>query len=216
MKTRLVFLGPPGAGKGTCASRVSAIIGIPQISTGDMLRAAVKAGTPLGMKAKSYMDAGDLVPDELVNSMLKERLAQPDCEKGFILDGYPRTLAQAQELDKITTIEMAVNIDVAEDILITRMASRLTCRNCGEIYNTLTLPPKQEGVCDKCGGELYQRDDQKPEVVRERIAIYNQKTAPLIDYYKNKGILVNVRTTSLQEPPEVKVKQVLKAIGYEE
>jgi len=214
MKTKLVFLGPPGAGKGTCASRVGAVVGIPQISTGDMLRAAVKAGTPLGAKAKGYMDAGELVPDQLVNGMLKERLAQPDCRKGFILDGYPRTLQQAQELDKITAIEMAVNIDVAEDILITRMASRVTCRKCGEIFNTLTLKPKKAGVCDKCGGELYQRDDQKPEVVRERLKVYNAKTAPLIDYYKKKGILVDVKTTSLQEPPEVKVEQVLKVIGF--
>ena len=216
MKSRLVFLGPPGAGKGTCASRVSAKVGIPSISTGDLLRAAVKEGTELGMKAKGYMDAGNLVPDGLVIDMLKERIAQPDCEKGFILDGFPRTLEQARALEGITPIDLVINMVVPEEIVVARLGTRITCRQCGEIYNTRTLPPKQEGICDKCGGELYQRDDQKPEVIKKRLEVYRKETEPLIQYYREKGILLDILTESIDEPPEIKVNQTLEAMGVKE
>ncbi len=212
MKSKLIFLGPPGAGKGTCASRVGAKVGTPQISTGDLLREAVKQGTELGSQAKGYMDAGELVPDELVIGMLKERIAKEDCANGFILDGFPRTLEQARALDGITNIDLVINLIVPEDIVVARLGTRVTCKQCGEIYNIRTLPPKQEGICDKCGGELYQRDDQKPEVITERLEVYKQKTEPLIDYYQQKGIIFDVETTSIDEPPEVKVNEVLKAI----
>jgi len=216
LKSRLVFLGPPGAGKGTCASRVSAKVGIPSISTGDLLRAAVKEGTELGMKAKGYMDAGNLVPDGLVIDMLKERIAQPDCEKGFILDGFPRTLEQARALEGITPIDLVINMVVPEEIVVARLGTRITCRQCGEIYNTRTLPPKQEGICDKCGGELYQRDDQKPEVIKKRLEVYRKETEPLIQYYREKGILLDILTESIDEPPEIKVNQTLEAMGVKE
>ena len=212
MKSKLIFLGPPGAGKGTCASRVGAKMGIPAISTGDLLRAAVKAGTALGKKAKGYMDAGELVPDQLVIDMLKERLAAPDAKNGFILDGYPRTLEQAKALEAITKIDLVINLDVPESIVIMRMSTRVTCKKCGEIYNPRTMPSKTRGVCDKCGGELYQRDDQKPEVVKERMQVYAAKTEPLIGYYRKKGLLKDVMTKSIEEPPEVKVEQVLKLV----
>ncbi len=216
MNSRLIFLGAPGAGKGTCATRVSAKAGIPPISTGDLLRESVKNGTELGIKAKTYMDAGELVPDELVIGMLRERLEAEDCGKGFILDGFPRTIEQAKALDGITPIDMVINLVVPEEIVIARLGTRITCRDCGEIFNIRTMPPKQEGICDKCGGELYQRADQKPEVIKERLEVYKEKTEPLISYYREKGIIHDIMTESAEEPPEVKVKQVLEAIGFEE
>ena len=189
MKQKVVLLGPPGAGKGTVASRVSAKTGLPQIATGDLLREAVAKGTGLGLKAKHYMDAGELVPDELVIGLLKEKIGSG----GFLLDGFPRTIAQAEALEKISDVELVVNLVVPEEVIVRRMASRVTCRKCGEIYNTASLPPKQEGVCDKCGGELYSREDQKPEVVRERLRVYAEKTEPLVGHYRGKGVLVDIK-----------------------
>ena len=216
MKSRLVFLGPPGAGKGTCASRVAEKAGIPQISTGDLLREAVREGTELGKKAKAFMDKGELVPDELVLGLLKERLKKPDCKNGFILDGFPRTLEQARALEGIATIDLVVNLVVPEDIIVARLSTRLICSKCGAIYNTRTLPPKREGVCDRCGGKLYQRDDEKPEVVRKRLEVYRQKTEPLTSYYRERGLLIDIETKSIDEPPEVKVGKVLEAMGFTE
>ncbi len=196
----LILLGAPGAGKGTQAKMISEKYGIPQIATGDMLREAVAKGTELGKKAKEYMDRGELVPDEIVIGIVKERLQQPDCEKGFILDGFPRTLAQAEALDEMLKelgkeIDAVINISVPEEEVVKRIAYRRTCRNCGAVYHLIYNPPKNDERCDKCGGELYQRDDDKEETVRERFKVYRERTEPLIDYYRKKGLLYDVDGT---------------------
>jgi len=197
---RLVFLGAPGAGKGTQAKRLVEKYGIPQISTGDLLRAAVAAGTALGKEAKSYMDRGELVPDSVVLGMVKERLSQDDCKKGFILDGFPRNVAQAEALDKmlaemIMPLDIALNLDVPFDDLMKRLTGRRTCKSCGQMYNVYYSPSKVEGKCDKCGGELFQRDDDKEETIKKRLDVYRAQTEPLIDYYSKKGILKSVSGT---------------------
>ncbi len=211
----IIMLGPPGAGKGTQAKMLVEKLGIPQISTGDMLRAAVKEGTELGKKAKEYMDAGKLVPDEVVIGIVKERLAQPDCEKGFILDGFPRTIPQAEALDKVLEelgkkIDYVINVAVPNEELITRLTGRRTCRQCGAMYHVVFNPPKVEGKCDKCGGELYQRDDDKEETIRQRLEVYEAQTAPLIEYYEKKGVLYNIDGTGSIE--EI-FQNILKVLG---
>jgi len=193
----LIFLGAPGAGKGTQAKFIAEKYGIPQISTGDMLREAVAKGTELGKKAKEFMVQGKLVPDEIVIGIVKERIRQKDCEKGFILDGFPRTVAQAEALDRLMAemgkkIDAVININVSEEEVVKRVVNRRVCRKCGAIYHLIYDPPKKEGICDKCGGELYQRDDDREEVVRERFAVYRKSTEPLIDYYRKKGVLFDV------------------------
>ncbi len=193
----IIFLGPPGAGKGTQAKILVEKYGIPQISTGDMLREHVAKGTELGLKAKEYMEKGQLVPDEIILSMVKERLSQPDAQKGFILDGFPRTVAQAEALDKMLDemgkkIEFVLALIVPDEELVTRLTGRRTCKNCGMMYHIKFKPPKVEGKCDACGGELYQRPDDNEETVRNRLKVYHQQTAPLIEYYKNKGVLFEV------------------------
>jgi len=192
----LILLGGPGAGKGTQAKKLIDKYGIPQISTGDILRAAVKAGTEMGRKAKEYMDAGKLVPDAVVIGIIKDRLAQPDCQKGFILDGFPRTVPQAEALDQVLMglggkIDHVISIAVDEEALIARLTGRRTCKNaaCGQMFHVKFTPSKKEGVCDKCGGELYQRDDDNETTVRSRLAAYNQDTKPLIDYYTKEGLV---------------------------
>jgi adenylate kinase len=192
----IILLGGPGAGKGTQAKKLIDKYQIPQISTGDILRAAVKEGTEMGKKAKEFMDAGQLVPDEVVIGIIKDRLKEPDCQKGFILDGFPRTVPQAEALEKVLSdmskkIDHVVSIDVDEEELVTRLTGRRTCKDavCGQMYHVKFTPPKKEGVCDKCGGELYQRDDDNETTVRSRLATYNQATKPLIDHYKAKGLI---------------------------
>jgi len=192
----IILLGGPGAGKGTQAKKLIDKYQIPQISTGDILRAAVKEGTEMGKKAKEYMDAGKLVPDEVVIGIIKDRLKESDCQKGFILDGFPRTVPQAEALQKVLAdmgkkIDHVISIDVDEEELVTRLTGRRTCKNaaCGQMYHVKFTPPKKEGVCDKCGSELYQRDDDNETTVRSRLATYNQATKPLIDHYKAKGLV---------------------------
>lgn len=197
---RLVLLGAPGAGKGTQAKKLIEKYGIPQISTGDLLRAAVSAGTQLGKEAKSYMDKGELVPDRVVLGMVEERLKQDDCKKGYILDGFPRNVAQAEALDKMLSglgmaLDAALSVDVPFDDLMKRLTGRRTCKSCGQMYNVYFNPPKKEGICDKCGGELFQRDDDKEETIKKRLEVYNSQTAPLIEYYGKKGILKSVKGT---------------------
>lgn len=197
---RLVLLGAPGAGKGTQAKILVEKYAIPQISTGDLLRAAVAAGTSLGKEAKSYMDKGELVPDSVVLGMVEERLKQDDCKKGYILDGFPRNTAQAETLDKMLAslnmaLTSALSVDVPFDDLMKRLTGRRTCKACGQMYNIYFNAPKKEGVCDKCGGELFQRDDDKEETIKKRLEVYNAQTAPLMDYYGNKGILKSVAGT---------------------
>ncbi len=190
----IVFLGPPGAGKGTQAKMIAEKYGIPQISTGDMFREHLSKGTELGKKAKEYMDKGALVPDEIVLGMVEERLKQPDCEKGFILDGFPRTVPQAEALDKLLEklgkkIDYAILIDVPDEELVKRLTGRRTCKKCGMMYHVIFKPPKEEGKCDVCGGELYQRADDNEETVRNRLKVYHEQTEPIIAYYEKKGVL---------------------------
>ena len=196
----LILLGPPGAGKGTQAKILIRKFGIPQISTGDILRGAVKEQTPMGIKAKGYMDAGALVPDDVVVGIVEERLAKPDCHDGFILDGFPRTVAQADALKKTLAglnkkIEHVISIVVDKEELIGRITGRRTCRLCGKGYNLEFDPPKQNGKCDECGGELYQRDDDSEMTMRNRLDVYELQTAPLIDYYAHESLLRTVSGT---------------------
>ena len=183
----MIFLGPPGAGKGTQAQRICASMNIPQISTGDILRRAIKDQTPTGMKAKAYIDAGGLVPDEVVIDIVKERLAQPDCANGYILDGFPRTVPQAEALAGFATIDAVIDLDVSDEALVARLSGRRVCLNCGATYHTSLL--KGETKCAHCGNELIQRDDDKAETVLSRLETYHQKTQPLVDYYQQKGLL---------------------------
>lgn len=195
MKTLL--MGPPGAGKGTQAVVLAEKLGIPHISTGDMFRKAVKEQTPLGIEAKRYMDSGQLVPDEVTIGIVRERLAEEDCVNGFLLDGFPRTVFQAEALEDILTklgtkLDVALNIDVDSEALIGRITGRRMCRNCGKPYHVTFSPSKVADKCDACGGELYQRDDDKEETVRKRLEVYSAQTLPLLDFYKSKGIVINV------------------------
>ncbi|MBE0603661.1 MAG: adenylate kinase [Deltaproteobacteria bacterium] len=188
----IILLGPPGAGKGTQAKKLAEEFSIPQISTGDMLRAAVRNGTELGLKAKSFMDAGGLVPDEVVIGIVKERLAQPDCSKGFILDGFPRTIPQASALDRVAgelgkEIRFVLSLDVDADELMERLCGRRTCTGCGAMYHVKFNVPKAQGKCDKCGAALVQREDDKEDTIRKRLDNYNKSTAPLLDYYRGTG-----------------------------
>ena len=194
----IILMGLPGAGKGTQAEKIVATYGIPHISTGDMFRAAMQQQTELGLKAKSFMDKGELVPDEVTNGIVKERLQQADTEKGFLLDGFPRTQAQAEALDKIMqdlnrSIDAVINIEVNPEILMQRLTGRIICRNCGSTYHKTNNPPKVEGTCDRCGShDFYQREDDKPETVENRIQINIEQSKPILNYYKAKGILRNV------------------------
>ena len=187
-----VFLGPPGAGKGSLAVKVAEDYKIPHISTGDIFRANIKNQTPLGIKVKAIIDSGSLVSDELTFELVKDRLAQDDCKNGYILDGFPRTIPQAEMLDGLVADLKVVNFQISDDIVIGRLSTRRVCKACGANYNIKTLPPKVEGVCDKCGGELYQRDDDKQESILHRMDVYREQTEPLINYYKNKGKITDL------------------------
>ncbi|MGC9325367.1 MAG: adenylate kinase [Desulfomonilia bacterium] len=213
---KIILIGPPGAGKGTQAKRMIDRLGVPQISTGDMFRAAVKEGSPMGLKAKEYMDKGALVPDEVVIGVVEERFKKPDCAKGFVLDGFPRTLDQAKALDGIlekmeTKLDHVVVIDVPDDYLVNRLTGRRTCRNCNYMHHIEYDPPKQDGVCDKCGGELYQRDDDKEETIRQRLNTYHAQTSPLIEYYSGKGIVRMIDGTGSMEQVQKAIKDAIGA-----
>ena len=193
----LVLMGLPGAGKGTQADKIVGKYNIPHISTGDMFRAAIKEGTELGLQAKSFMDKGELVPDEVTIGIVRERLSKADCEKGFLLDGFPRTVAQAEALDTMLAdlgkkIDYVINIDVDQSILMERLTGRRICKNCGATYHLVFNPPAKEGVCDRCGGELYQRADDNAETVQNRLDVNVQQTKPLLNFYEDKGYLRNI------------------------
>jgi adenylate kinase len=194
---QVVLFGPPGAGKGTQAKFISEEFNVPHISTGDILRENVREGTALGKKAKAFMDKGELVPDVLLIDIIKERLQKPDTRKGFLLDGFPRTLPQAEALDRILddinkNLDGVVNVDVTANELIRRLSGRRTCRTCQATYHVTSNPPKVAGICDQCGGELYQRADDTEAAIKNRIEVYKKQTQPLIDYYKKKGILIDI------------------------
>ncbi len=193
----VVLLGGPGAGKGTQAERLSQNLGIPQVSTGDLFREHLKKGTKLGVLARGYMDRGELVPDQVTVDMVRDRLSRPDAARGAILDGFPRTIAQAEALNGLlaeldSQLSVVPYIQVPEDVLLERLAGRWTCKKCGAMYHQLFNPPQEAGVCDRCGGELYQRPDDTPETQKHRIEVYFEQTAPLIQYYREKGLLVEV------------------------
>lgn len=188
---RVILLGPPGCGKGTQAEIICKNFEIPHISTGDILRGNVKRGTEIGSRAKSFMDSGSLVPDEIIIGMIKDRFSEDDCKNGFLLDGFPRTIAQAEALDKLLKkmkihLDYIINIDVPDENIINRISKRLSCSNCGDVYNLMFKKPKKEMVCDSCGFKLHQRDDDKEEVIRNRLEVYRKQTAPLIQYYNKK------------------------------
>jgi len=202
---KIVMLGAPGAGKGTQAIKIADKFGIPHISTGDIFRANIKGGTELGMKAKSYMDKGQLVPDEVTIGMLLDRIAEDDCKDGYVLDGFPRTIPQAESLtkalaDKGDKIDFALDINVPDEAILTRMSGRRACPKCGATYHIVYAAPQKENICDKCGSELIIRSDDKPETVQDRLNVYHKQTEPLISYYKNEGVFCEVDgTKELQE-----------------
>ena len=210
---KLILLGAPGAGKGTQAEILCKKLAIPTISTGNILRAAIKDGTPTGLKAKSYIDAGTLVPDEVIIGIVDERLAQPDCAGGYLLDGVPRTIAQAEALEKAgITFDAVVSIEISEEEILHRMGGRRVCEACGSSYNVEAVPPRREGICDNCGGKLIQRKDDTPETVRERLKVYHTETEPLVDFYAQRGLLRPVRSASTKEGT---TQAILAALGLE-
>jgi adenylate kinase len=207
---KAIIFGAPGAGKGTYSSRLKEKLGVETIATGDIFRDLMKAESDLGRKVRGYVEKGHLVSDEIVLEVLKERLSKIPKEKGFILDGYPRTLEQAKTLDNITPIDVILLLDVPDQIIIERLSSRRICRNCGTVYNIRFLKPKKEGVCDKCGGPLYQRSDDNPEVIRNRLKVYQEQTKPLIEYFRKKNLpFVTATTTSIDQPPEPIVEKLI-------
>lgn len=197
---KIIMLGAPGAGKGTQAKKIAAKYSIPHISTGDIFRANIKNDTELGKKAKSYMDAGNLVPDSLTLELVMDRIHQADCQNGYVFDGFPRTIPQAEALEEALaadgqSVDFAIDIEVPDENIVTRMSGRRACLSCGATYHTVFAPPKAEGVCDRCGGELTIRDDDRPETVNKRLGVYHQQTQPLIDFYQDKGCLAQVDGT---------------------
>ena len=212
---RLILLGPPGAGKGTLAGNLVNIIKAPHVSTGDIFRYNLAERTPLGLRAKEYMDKGELVPDDVVLEIVEDKLMEDDCEFGYLLDGFPRTIKQAEDLDDFLdnnncSIDMVIELKADEELLLQRMTGRRICRNCGKIYHVENMKPKVEGVCDVCGGEIYQRDDDKAETVIKRFSVHREQTTPLIDYYKEKGILL---TVDASKNPQHTLDQVLAGLG---
>ena len=208
---KMILLGAPGAGKGTQAERLCKVLNIPTISTGNILRAAVKNGTPTGKQAEAYMKAGKLVPDEVIIGVISERLAEADCQKGFILDGVPRTIPQAEALEKAgITFDAVVSLEISDDEIVDRMGGRRVCASCGAPYHVKNLPPKVEGVCDACGGKLEARADDKPEVVRDRLKVYHKETAPLKDFYAERNLL---KTVDNQPTVAETTAAILKALG---
>ena len=207
---KIIMLGAPGAGNGTQAKMIADKYGVPHVSTGDIFRANIKNGTELGMEAKKYMDQGLLVPDELTVKILLDRVSQPDCKNGYVLDGFPRTIPQAEVLDKALaelgeSIDYAIDVDVPDENIVKRMSGRRACVSCGATYHVVHVPPKKEGICDRCGSELILRDDDKPETVKNRLDVYHKQTQPLIDFYTKKGVLKTVDGT-------VDMQDVFKAI----
>ena len=210
---KLILLGAPGAGKGTQAEILCKRLGIPSISTGNILRAAIKDGTPTGVQAKSYIDAGQLVPDEVIIGILNERLAQSDCAKGYILDGVPRTIAQAEAMEQSgIEIDAAVALEISEDEILRRMRGRRVCEACGSSFNMEAIPPRVEGICDNCGGKLIQRQDDTPETVHKRLEVYHRETRPLVGYYAERGLL---RTVDVSDSKEGTFHRIMTLLGME-
>ncbi len=207
---RLILLGAPGAGKGTQAEIISKELKIPTISTGNILRAAMREGTPVGVLAKSYVDAGKLVPDEVIIRIVQERLSLPDCENGYILDGFPRTIPQAEAMEQLgIDIDCALSIEIEDETIVSRMSGRRTCKNCSQTFHIVSNPPKQEGICDFCGGELTIRKDDAPETVKARLQIYHNETEPLKAFYESRGKLVSIDNQPTIEATTAEIRKVL-------
>lgn len=211
MSSIIVLLGPPGSGKGTQAKRLSNELGLVHISTGDILREAVKSGTALGKQAKEYMERGELVPDDLVIAIVDEKIREMK-DSDVILDGFPRTITQAEKLEAISPVDVVINLNVDDNHVIERLTKRRTCRNCGAIFHLIFNPPKKEGVCDYCGGELYQREDDREETVRERLRVYRENTLPLIDYYRKKGKLVEIDGSGKIDDVYAEIRKALESV----
>ena len=210
---KLILLGAPGAGKGTQAEILCKRLGIPSISTGNILRAAIKDGTPTGVQAKSYIDAGQLVPDEVIIGILNERIARDDCAKGYILDGVPRTIGQAEAMEKSgIEIDAAIALEISEDEILRRMSGRRVCEACGSSFNMEAIPPRVEGICDNCGGKLIQRQDDTPETVHKRLEVYHKETKPLIGYYAERGLL---KTVDVSDSKEGTYHRIMTLLGLE-
>jgi adenylate kinase len=211
MAHRIAFLGPPGSGKGTQASTLARELGIPHLSTGDLLRQAVRNATPLGLAAEEHMRAGRLVPDELVLSILRERVAQPDCQRGYLLDGFPRNVPQAFALEKVAPVDRVVAFRIAEELLVERLTQRRTCPKCGTAYNLITAAPKHAGLCDRDGEKLIQRSDDTESAVRTRLQVYNEATAPLLAHYRERGLLVEVEAVGALEEVGARIRTALRS-----
>jgi len=206
---KLIFLGPPGAGKGTLAAKAIDILEVPHISTGAIFRSAIAAQSPLGLKVKAIIDAGKLVDDDTTIALVKERLAQDDAQKGYILDGFPRTIPQAEALAQFSTVDKVVNFDAPDSTVLERLGGRCVCRGCGYNFHATFSPPKTEGVCDHCNGEVYIRDDDRPEAIQKRLEVYRAQTAPLIDFYRQKGLIVDIDASPMVDEIVVHFKRVL-------
>ncbi|MGQ9788270.1 MAG: adenylate kinase [Candidatus Hadarchaeaceae archaeon] len=209
---KLIILGAPGSGKGTQTSRLKSQLNLPAISTGDIFRNEIKDRTELGKKIRKFLDSGQLVPDEIVIEVIKGRINQPDCKNGFILDGFPRTLEQARALDEIARIDACINLAVPKEIIVKRLSARRICRKCGEVYNLLVLKPKVDEICDKCGGPLFQRDDDKEKVIEERFRVYEKQTKPLLEYYRQRLPVVTVTCNSVDAPPELITNRIIDGL----
>ncbi len=209
---KIVIFGPPGSGKGTYASRLMKRLGVPHISTGDLVREEIRNQTPLGKMIEKHSSSGTLVPDETITEILKKRMKSMEA-KGFVLEGYPRTVSQARELEKITTIDTVVNLNVPGSVIIRRLSARLQCKSCGAIYNEITMKPKVSGKCDKCGGELFRRADDQPEVIQERLRVYKEASSPVVDFYRAKNLLKDIKNDDPNADPEQIVNQILRAIN---
>lgn len=210
---KLVVMGAPGVGKGTYTELLSKRYKLPHVSTGDMFRKEIKKGTRIGKLAKEIIDKGGLVPDDITTNMLKKRLGRKDCVNGFILDGYPRNIEQAKALEKITKIDKVINFVAPDEVITDRVSGRIICKKCGAIYHIKNIPPKKPGVCDACGGELYQREDDNPQSVKVRLKVYHEKTAPLIGYYKDKGLLADVDVSTPYKEYVKVLEQLDKVLG---
>jgi len=208
---RIVIFGPPGSGKGTYASRLMRRLGIPHISTGDLVREEIRNQTALGRTIEKYSSSGTLVPDEIITEILKKRIAS-EVSRGFILEGYPRTVGQAKELEKIVKIDSVVNLNVPDSVIVDRLSARLQCKTCGAVYNERTMKPKVAGKCDKCGGELFRRVDDQPEVIRERLRVYREASEPVVDFYRARNLLRDIRNEDPNVDPEQVVDQIMKLI----
>lgn len=208
---KIVIFGPPGSGKGTYASRLMTRLGVPHISTGDLVREEIRNQTSIGKKIEKYSSSGTLVPDEIITEILEKRL-RPELSKGFILEGYPRTVEQAKELEKITKVDAVINLNVPDSAIVDRLSARLQCKKCDTIYNERTLKPKVPGKCDKCGGELFRRVDDQPEVIRERLRVYKEASGPVINFYRSKNLLKDIRNEDPNVDPEKVVDQIMKLI----